>query len=168
MKVNGTQLTYYGKVNIKVGKKTYSNYNEGKPKLFELFARFLCGNKIDNVELPTFINVVRRDTISGGPKQVPIINQPLNITKQFKRDAANNQTAVITTSIVDTNLTSSATKPAEGSTGSKYYLILLNESLDELAEIQIEESIISQISTGRQALIEWSLYITNKEVNNDG
>lgn len=159
MKVNGTQLTYYGKVNIKVGKKTYSNYNEGKPKLFELFARFLCGNKIDNVELPTFINVVRRDTISGESKQVPIINQILNITKQFKRDASNNQIAVITTSIVDSNLISSAT---EGTGDSKYYLILLNESLDELAEIQIEESIISQISTGRQALIEWSLYITNK------
>lgn len=151
---NSTNLAYYGKVKIRVGRKTYSNYNAGKDRLFELFARFLCGQFPNLNELPTYVQVIEKEDGTS------ILNQPLNITKQFKRDSKGYPVTVITTAINDSNLASSNIPD------KSYELVLLDgDELAPLASIDIAASILSQITSGRQALIEWSLYVTNKGVN---
>lgn len=150
---NSTNLAYYGKVKIRVGRKTYSNYNTGKDRLFELFARFLCGQFPNLSELPTYIQVMEKEGRS-------ILNQPLNITKQFKRDSKGYPVTVITTAINDSNL------PSNVDFTKSYELVLLDgDELRQLASIDIAANILSQITSGRQALIEWSLYVTNKGVD---
>lgn len=150
---NGTALSYIGKVNIKVGKKTYSNYNEGKITLFTLFARLLCGHKIEGIELPTYIDII---DIKSEHKN-SILNQKLNITKQYKVGDKLEQKAVITTVINDSNLANLYEEKT-----SDHEMVLYDEGMNELASIKIENNVLNQISSGRQALIEWSLYITNK------
>ncbi|MBO5712101.1 MAG: hypothetical protein J6R47_04615 [Acholeplasmatales bacterium] len=152
---NGTQLSYIGEVKIKVGRKTYSNHNSGTLNLFALFARLLCGHKIEGTELPAYIDII--DT--KAENQPSILNQMLNITRQYKVGSLLEQKAVITTVINDSNLLEITAER-----DSEYELVLYNGQTDKtkLASIKIEASILNQILAGRQALIEWSLYITNK------
>jgi hypothetical protein len=127
---NSTNLAYYGKVKIRVGRKTYSNYNTGKDRLFELFARFLCGQFPNLSELPTYIQVIEKGANS-------ILNQPLNITKQFKRDSKGNPVTVITTAINDSNLSST-------DLAKSYELVLLDGAdSTQLASIDIDTSILN-------------------------
>lgn len=156
---NSIGLTYHGKVNIKVGKKTYSNFNQGTNFLFKQFVQFLCEYDIAKVNLPSYIDVV---DITNALNKNSILNQQVNILKEYKEILVDEEpipALVITTAISDVNI--SMQPDAE----HKYELHLYDRDPEQhlLASIAIKSDILTQITTGRQALIEWYLYITNKQ-----
>ena len=155
--MNSTSLTYIGKVDIKIGRKTYSGYNSGNTELFKLLARFLAGETIDPIALPSFIKVERREKGTSDSKD--IVFSPMVAITQAKQIGTEWAT-VISTVLTDSNIITDNLVE-----GFQYDLILYDHSLaNKLASIEISDYTINQILTGRQALIEWSLYITNKGV----
>lgn len=150
---NGTHLNYIGEVKIKTGKATYSNYNEGKIDLFKLFSRMLTTGIVKDEETPHFINII--DIVNNNQE---ILNQDLNLTRQYKEESGYPK-AVFTSSILYSNLADQV-----GSYLNNYQLVLKDGTSERkvLASINLAAEVLQQITTGRQALIEWSLYVTNK------
>ena len=152
--MNESNFTYTGNVRIRVDTKTYRYRNAGTDTLFELLARCLCGVFPDIIELPGLLNFC---SIASDGSKTNLLLSPVQIQK-----AHNDLQCVITATIKRTHLIES--KPTASYKSYKFELLNGDESDPiTLATIELDngEELLSQIQSGRQAFIEWSLSITN-------
>ena len=148
---NIDMLEYSGYVNITTCKKKTHIKNSGTANLFELFARLLAGYIVNPVELPRTIMLYYE--VNGQKKAA--LNQPIAVTSAY-RIINNQHCAVFTGAISDTNLHNEVEN-------TQYYLELRNGTINTnaLAYIPIDTSILKQVESGRQALIEWVMTVSN-------
>lgn len=147
-----SSFEYIGDVKIKVSKKSYKYKNSGTDKLFTYFCQWLAGEQLENDIKPHHIAVV---DLKGDP----LTFQSIPVVAEF-RTTNKGPATVITAVILDSNI-------GEVS-ANNYYLSLQNFGGDELAKISINNDVIDQVKTGRQALIEWTMRISNREVATNG
>lgn len=153
MKANNL-FKYTGELVIKTRRKTTRLYNSGTFQLFELFIRALLDDTIEINLKPKYIDI--RDS---GNKS--ILNNPILITKQLKIHPTYGCTCVITGAVKLSNLNSIAAK-----TGTYNVCLLANNSpanneKNILATLQMQASTLNNIISGKQALLEWTLYVNN-------
>ena len=143
-----SSLVYIGDVKITVSRKSYKYKNSGTPLLFEYFARWLAGQTLGSDILPDHLVVMEGDTV--------VSRNNIPITINYKT-TSNGPSAIVSGVILDSNLSNL-------SESQNHILELRNSVDDPIAQIKIDYEILAQIKTGRQALIEWSMRITNKEI----
>ena len=150
-----SSLIYIGDVNIKVSKKSYKYKNSGTPKLFEYFSRWLAGETIQNDILPDHIEIK-----TGSDFTEPVSIEHIRINKSY-RTTSKGPATIITSTILKEELVSNY-DPSNASV-----LQLCDANRNVLAQIGIESTVLEQIKTGRQALVEWTLCIRNRgdEIN---
>lgn len=144
---------YSGYVNISTTQNKAKVKNAGTETLFELFARLLAGYTVNSAELPRSIMLYAKSI----ERTTPALNQSIPVTSSFRR-IKNQPCAVFTAAISDTNLQNLL--PADE---YKYYLELRDGTINNvaLASIPVERVILEQVQSGRQALIEWVMQVSN-------
>ena len=147
-----SSFEYIGDVKIKVSKKSYKYKNSGTDKLFTYFCQWLAGEQLGNDTKPHHIDVIDLE----GDK---LTFQSTPVVAEF-RTTNKGPATVITAVILDSNIGEV--------NASNYYLSLKNSGGDELAKIAISNDVIDQVKTGRQALIEWTMRVSNREVTTNG
>ena len=153
-----SNLIYAGNVRITTSKKKRNIKNNGKDPLFKLLCRFLAGYSINPAELPTFIDL--KASSEGTSNTVPAIIQPVKVQISYKILSNGVPATIYTANITDTNLIQMNVKYNK-------YIVELKDGTPQnnvLAEIQITNDIISEITIGRQALVEWELTIGNAAI----
>ena len=155
-KENIDTLKYSGYVNITTSKSRSKVSNNGTTTLFELFARLLAGYIVNSSELPRTIMLYYRDNSKPDVK-IAALNQPINVTSAYRK-IKNHPCAVFTGAISDTNLQNLV----ENAT---YSLELRDGTIhtSALAEIGVDINILKQVESGRQALIEWVMQVSNSD-----
>lgn len=148
-----SSFEYIGDVKIKVSKKSYKYKNSGTNLLFEYFCKWLAGEQLENDIKPHHITVI---DLSGSL----LTFQSIPIVAEF-RTTNKGPATVITAVILDSNI-------GEVNANNNYYLSLKNSGDDELAKISVNIDILEQVKTGRQALIEWTMRVSNREVTTNG
>ncbi len=144
---NGTNLNYIGEVNIKILKNSYAYKNAGTEDLFKLIARLLAGEKLNLNQYPASI-MLKKD-------EIDYLNSKLPIRKKYDNSSIS---TLITASIMQYDLIDTESPTAN----NNFTLVLYSGNDLALASIELDSTIIRQIQNGRQALIEWSLKVTNK------
>ena len=149
-----SSFEYIGDVKIKVSKKSYKYKNSGTNLLFEYFCKWLAGEQLENDIKPHHIDVIDLN-------RSPLTFQSIPVVAEY-RTTNKGPATIVTAVILDSNI-----KKDEG-TANNYYLSLQNFGGDELAKIAIDTDVIDQVKTGRQALLEWTMRISNREVTTNG
>lgn len=147
-----SSFEYIGDVKIKVSKKSYKYKNSGTDKLFTYFCKWLAGEHLENDIKPHHIDI-------RGLNGVTLTFQSIPVVSEF-RATAKGPATVITAVILDSNIGDVI--------ANNYYLSLKNSGGDELAIIAIDNAVIEQVKTGRQALVEWTMRVSNREVTANG
>ena len=151
-----TNLKYNGKVNITVNKKKYKSHNAGADYLFELFARFLSGYKIDPSSLPRYITI-KAESVDGG-MSTTILNNSIMVTTETVLADNQKYATRITATLVASNIAVDAISDYEN-----FELWLLNSDDIRIASTEISSTVLEQVVEGRQAVIEWFLQVDNEE-----
>ena len=144
------KMIYTGDVKIKTRSHISQIHNEGTANLFELFAQALVG-EVPADQLPTFIDLRTEQNET-------LLNDLIPIYKQRRQT-----TCVINAAIKQSNLADHSNV----TDNSTFYLHLLSNNSPSnlakrtLAKLTVKGSLINQINSGRQALIEWNLYVGN-------
>ena len=153
-------LIYRGELKITTKKKTEIIHNSGTTKLFELFLSALVTN-VSESQRPSFIDI--RDPDTGDS----LLNRIIPVHKALRADSTYGYVCVISTSIRAGNMRSLTPVISN----RNYDLCLLannttaNSAKSILAELGLKGSVINEIISGRQALLEWSLSIMNASQN---
>ena len=154
-----SSLQYKGDVKIKVQGKTSFHKNSGTKLLFETLIKWLSNQDINQeADRPKYLKVEKKNPYTG---DITIISRDvIPVYPQFKW-IEEEPCTVLTANILDSNLNYDSSEI----TSDKYYLCLYNGDTTDgrLASVEIDKNILGQISSGRQALIEWTLRIGNKE-----
>ena len=153
--MNKDTLIYHGDVKIIVGRDKYRTHNAGENALFNIFARILLNDNNyypARTELPTNLDIRKISGESVVHNQLVMTREIISTSEPYK--------CRITTAIRSNNLNLKSAQDCD--------LCLLDGSSSELSEckvlasVQIDLEVIGQIiDTGRQALIEWDLYVDN-------
>ena len=143
---------YIGNVKITVQKQTYKYKNSGTPALFEYMIRWLSGESSYTPEFikPNYI------TITCDTPDTLISNDKIKVSVST-RTTTNGYVSEVIGAITPQVL---GIIPSNGNC----YLHLYNDANKELAYISITRAVLNQVKAGRQALIEWTLSVGNKEV----
>lgn len=144
-----SRLEYHGDVKITTSQKKSYYRNNGHQNLFELFTRWLAGISTNANDLPKYI------IIRDGEADDNVLSRKIDI---LTKEVSTFDGIPCTTLIAKIDDTDLYTKP---NIGSDIYLFLYNNYDQQLASVEINSDIISELITGRQALVEWYLYITN-------
>lgn len=147
-------MKYTGTVRIqfKLGDTVYSTvrHNEGLQPLFYLLSRALAGESTVSLK-PTKIDL--REQKNGIWESA--LNRISNISGlSYGTDESGDWVTRATTTIAYTQLRAGI------SAGSDYRLYLMSEK-DDLAYLEVPYQDLSKITAGTQALIDWTLKITN-------
>lgn len=158
---NRSSLTYSGNVKITISKKSYKYKNSGNRNLFEILARWLSGEEVNqDASRPRYLKVQYED--SDG-KVEDISFDPIFLYPKFNN---NDLSAVFTGTIIDTNLNSTKIDQILTNDGFKLSLYNSDTTNGKLASIDLaSKAVLEQIRSGRQALVEWKLNIENKGGN---
>lgn len=165
--MNITQTWYRGNVTVKLKIKdkvfSYQAHNEGLPALFESFARIMSGNYRGECDIPKYIDV--RKLVEGTENTylsyLTLNRLPLTGSSWSVNDAGEfvaNFTAIITSEMLYTQV------PATSTDTFKLYLITDNEDKTgkrDLARLDLPVEQLSRIVPGVNAIIEWSMKLTN-------
>ena len=148
-------LQYTGTVNITLGSKSRTYKNNGTSTLFRIFAQCLIDiNEVGPINLPQEVMLKGLD---ANQQLVPALYASVkSTTKQLVTTASGGFGAKISLTILPTNISRADLE--------NYQLCLLDGDNNMLAFIDIDDAFIPQIADGRQALIEWTLEVSNKEV----
>lgn len=150
-----SSFEYIGDVKIKVSRKSYKYKNSGTNLLFTYFCQWLAGENLQNDIKPYQLEVIDIN-------EHRLTYQPTPVITEY-RTTNQGPATVVTAVILDSNI--NITTIAEN---GDYYLSLQNSNGDELARIKIETAVLTQVQTGRQALVEWTMRISNREVVTNG
>lgn len=165
--MNITQTWYKGTVNVKLKIKdrvfNYNAHNEGLPGLFESFARIMSGNYRGDCDIPKYIDI--RKLVAGTEDTylsfLTLNRLPLtgaNWSVNDKGEFVANFTATVSSDMLYSSV------PATSTDTFKLYLITDNESKTgkrDLARLDIPAEQLSRIVPGVNAIIEWSMKLTN-------
>jgi len=165
--MNITNTWYKGTVNVKLKIKdrvfNYNAHNEGLPGLFESFARIMSGNYRGDCDIPKYIDI--RKLVAGTQdtylSYLTLNRLPLTGANWSVNDAGEfvaNFTATISSDMLYSSV------PATSTDTFKLYLITDNESKTgkrDLARLDIPAEQLSRIVPGVNAIIEWSMKLTN-------
>ena len=147
----GTILGYSGKVSIKLEKTKHIYRNNGTSDLFTLIAQLLCGNDVSGSRLPSLFRLGGAKSADSQLYDKNLLYSDISATKNV---TAGGQLKLSGT-LLPTNLIASS------SSYVKYRLYLYSRDDKELAFIEIDPALITQIGTGRQAQIEWLISVNN-------
>ena len=165
--MNITNTWYKGTVNVKLKIKdkvfSYQSHNEGLPGLFESFARIMSGNYRGDCDIPKYIDV--RKLVTGTQDTylsfLTLNRLPLTGASWSVNDAGEfvaNFTAIISSDMLYSQV------PATSTDTFKLYLLTDNEDKTgkrDLARLDIPADQLSRIVPGVNAIIEWSMKLTN-------
>lgn len=165
--MNITHAWYQGTVNLKLRIKdktfSYQSHNEGLPGLFESFARIMSGNYRGDCDIPKYIDI--RKLVAGTQDTylsfLTLNRLPLTGSSWSVNDSGEfvaNFTATITSDMLYSSV------PATSSDQFKLYLITDTEDKTgkrDLARLDIPTEQLSRIVPGVNAIIEWSMKLTN-------
>ena len=160
-----TSLVYDGKVTIKVGKNVFKNHNAGHNRLFELFAYWLCKQTIPQKALPQYVDIYTPDpNPTGEGRPVSILYNKIPVNMSVKMDSAGRYYAVVDCIVSFTHIKSDMQTLIKTDEDAEFILHLVSDEnpAASLASFTIEKSVLKQILTGRQAVIEWTLSISNR------
>ena len=149
-----SSFEYIGDVKIKVSRKSYRYKNSGTNLLFKYFCQWLAGENLQNDVKPYQVEVIDNSSRN------PLTYQTIPVVTEY-RTTNRGPATVVNAIILDSNIN-------KISENGDYYLSLQNVNGDELARIKIETTVLTQVQTGRQALIEWTMRISNREVITNG
>ena len=158
-----TSLVYSGNVTIKVGKNTFNNHNAGHNRLFELFAYWLCKQTIPQKALPQYVDIYTLDP-GGTGRLVSMLYNKIPVNMSVRSDNSDNYYAVVDCVVSFTHIKSDMQEKVKTDNNREFILQLVNDEnpSNSLASIQIENAVLQQVLTGRQAVIEWALSISNR------
>ena len=153
--MNDINLGYKGNIKItyrikgKVVEKYY--HNEGLPNLFRIISKALTGASIYN-ERPTTIDL--REKVNGSWQT--LLNSGGTATALlYTQDSNGDWVARATTTISYSQLTTTTFSP------SGEYRLYLSSQTGDLAYLPVDGSDLSNIEQGTQALVEWTLKVSN-------
>jgi hypothetical protein len=149
-----TKLSYEGIVNLKFnvnGKVTeYISHNEGLEPLFKLYARALAGDDVRG-NAPTMIDLRQKN----GNTYDSVLNiRGIGTGCYYGKDTDGKWCTKITATLSSANLVA---VPVES--GEYRFYLMSNE--EDLAFLPVEDAPLQRIQAGTQALIEWTLKVTN-------
>ena len=152
--MNTTKLSYEGTVNLKFnvnGKVTeYNGHNEGLEPLFKLYARALAGDDVRN-SVPTMIDL----RVRNGDDYDSVLNiRGIGTGRYYGKDTDGKWCTKISATLSSANLIA---VPVES--GEYRFYLMSNE--EDLAYLPVEDTPLQRIQSGTQALIEWTLKVTN-------
>lgn len=165
--MNLTHAWYSGSVDIrlKIGDRvfSYNSHNEGLPGLFESFARIMSGNYRGDCDIPKYIDI--RKLVPGSQNtylsyltinRLPLTGSSWSVNNNGEFVA--NFTAIVSSDMLYSQV------PATSTDTFKLYLITDNEDKTgkrDLARLDIPTEQLSRIVPGVNAIIEWSMKLTN-------
>ena len=174
--MNTTDLNYKGvaKVSIKIGDKivTLNSFNNGTDYLKKSFSKFLTGNYGGNADIPQMLDLRKYD--SDNDIWRSCLNQEIVLsgktylkTTDIELGINDNWVARFTAAVPYASLI----EPIQPNDTSSYRFYLygsfdtedVNERYHDLAYINVDVSSLSRITTGTQALIEWSMQLLNTD-----
>lgn len=166
---NVTETWYSGNVNVKLKIKdrvfSFQSHNEGLPALFESFARIMSGNYRGDCDIPKYIDV--RKLVPGTTddflsyltiNRLPLTGASWKVDNQGRFVA--NFTAVISSDMLY------AAVPVDSTDVFMLYLVTDTEDKTgkrDLARLEIPAEQLSRIAPGVNAIIEWSMRMTNPD-----
>ena len=158
--MNSSNFIYTGNVKIKIGNKKYNYRNSGKPYLFQILARCLCGLFPSTSELPNYLQFIGTD--SDNLDHELLIN-PVKARTVYSGDDDNPQ-CIVKSTIEKTDFLAEI---LENPSYSSYKLKLLSSDrvdVEEFATIVVDNGgkLLESIGAGKQAYIEWSLSFGNE------
>lgn len=161
-----TQLEYVGNVNIQIKGKNYKKHNRGTSHLFELFASFLTSEVSSFSGLPAYLAVYEANVEEVLLQPVhsahtKALNELVH-TQQYVDIVRDQHIAVFTAMITNAHLAS--VKPVEAGTQLTLALVARNGTAI-LAAVPLEPSIYNIITSGGQALIEWTMTLVNSTIS---
>ena len=165
--MNVTNAWYKGSVEVKLKIKdkvfSYNAHNEGLPGLFESFARTMSGNYRGDCDIPKYVDV--RKLVSGTDDEylsfLTINRLPLTGASWSVNDYGEfvaNFTAIISSDMLYSSVPNDST--------DTFMLYLLTDTEDktgkrDLARIELPAEQLSRVVPGVNAIIEWSMKLTN-------
>lgn len=124
--------------------------NSGLPGLFEILTRALAGYDISS-EVPIMLDLVK-DSYSGNSLLTRTVY--LTSTRYYRNDDSDESwSTYYTAALLPEDLSADVS-------GDAYFLVLKSMT-KSLAYIQIENSLVDDIKSGAQLVIEWRLYFSN-------
>ena len=142
---------YTGTVKVSLGKTVRTYHNAGTPQLFRLFATCL-----EDPTKITTLNTPQQVMLKGKNENNLLVDALYYSIKGLYKQVITTNTGYglkITLTILPSNISNIDLK--------EFQLSLLDGENMELAVIDIDDNLVKQISTGRQALVEWILAVNN-------
>ena len=171
--MNLTTMNYIGnvKVSIKIKDKVYEikNHNTGLPALSRTFCMVMTGNPVTIEDIPQYLDI-RKSPQGGGAYETCLIQKvPLSANSYTYDEQLQNYVAKFTATIRYDYLINPITK--YDLENYRLYLVSGSLGLDstdtptgyyELAFLESSADVLSYLSPGTQAIIEWTLQIVDK------
>lgn len=166
--LNLTTLAYKGsvKISIKIKDKIFNveSHNNGLPTLFQSFCKFITGNKTTIEDIPEYLDL--RGGINGA--FVSRLVSKVHLSGKGYVFEDNTYVAKFTAVISYNQLTKAITRFDT----DEYRLYLCSGSLginsnnevtgnNDIAYLDVTAETLSYLSPGTQAIIEWSMKLTN-------
>lgn len=142
---------YTGTVKISLGETVRTYHNAGTSRLFWLFAQCLA----DPTQISA-LNTPQQVMLKGKNSNNLLVAALYYSIKGVYKQVITTDTGYglkITLTILPSNISNTDLK--------EFQLFLLDGENTELAVIDIDDNLVKQISTGRQALVEWTLAVNN-------
>lgn len=159
-------LNYTGSVNIryKINNKIVESkyHNSGLPNLFRIISKALTGADISN-EKPTSIDL--RSSSDGITWASCIGTGGIATGVYFTQEPPSGGEA-IGDWVTKATTTLSYTQLIDTSFGENYYRLYLVSKTGDLAFLDIDKVSLEHLIQGTQAIIEWTLKVSNSEVSN--
>lgn len=158
-----TILNYTGKVKlfININNKSFEvdASNTGTITLMESICRFLSGQYRGTIDIPLYLDIRNSGSASVLVNLIPLSG----------RTFVSNGTDTVYTRCEATILYSSFSEPVEAQEGTNYTLVLCADpdpnlptlGNRDLATVSLSSLVLSRITSGTSAALEWRLYIQN-------
>lgn len=172
--MNDLHLKYFGDVQIsyiltdKIIEKHY--HNSGLPYLMKMFAMAITGNRLNDYDVPMFLDLRKRIISGEDVTWETILTQPLPLSGKSYAYASDqnppNWVAKFTASISHEILKSDVSEDS----GDVYRLYLYTEydpnSKDDpyhdIAFLNVDAKDLAKIVPGTQAIVDWTVQVRNQ------
>ena len=161
-----TNIGYEGivKLRFNIGSKeiVYQNHNEGLPSLFKTICKALSGFNIDE-DRPHFMNLKYGESATTTQWYSAVVT-PMSLSSvTYGPDPNHNGdfTVKFTSILTFNNLMYEVTDTDLSGTGNKFRLCLQDSNGIDLAYLPLEPSALGYLSSGTQAIIEWTMTFKN-------